>query len=120
MTAKSAAAENATAAFTPTKTPAPATTSNAGASPRTSVKAADMGKAPAVGKAIAGAAPAESATSGAANTAATAQSVRSAVPHGAAVVRLPPVGVVSRPSTEILSINDADVAGAVRFIRDHA
>jgi LacI family transcriptional regulator len=37
-----------------------------------------------------------------------------------ALIRLPPVGVVSRPSTEVLSIEDVDVAGAVRFIRDHA
>lgn len=33
---------------------------------------------------------------------------------------VPPAGVATRQSTDTLAINDADVATAVRFIRDHA
>jgi LacI family transcriptional regulator len=33
---------------------------------------------------------------------------------------IPPVGVVTRLSTDVLAIDDARVAGAVRFIREHA
>jgi len=39
---------------------------------------------------------------------------------GALVTRLPPVRVVARESTDVLSIPDADVVQALRFIRDHA
>jgi LacI family transcriptional regulator len=37
-----------------------------------------------------------------------------------APVRVPPVGVVARASSDVLAIPDPDVATAVRFIRDHA
>jgi LacI family transcriptional regulator len=33
---------------------------------------------------------------------------------------IPPLGVVMRQSTDVLAISDADVAAAVRFIREHA
>jgi LacI family transcriptional regulator len=33
---------------------------------------------------------------------------------------LPPTGVATRRSTEVLAIDDPDVVAAVRFIRDHA
>jgi len=39
---------------------------------------------------------------------------------GAADTRVPPVGVVTRQSTDTLAIDDPDVAAAVRFIREHA
>ena len=35
-------------------------------------------------------------------------------------IRLPPSGVVERASTEVLAIDDPEVAAAVRFIRDNA
>lgn len=35
-------------------------------------------------------------------------------------VYVPPVGLVTRRSTDVLAIDDADVAAAVRFIREHA
>jgi LacI family transcriptional regulator len=34
-------------------------------------------------------------------------------------VRVPPVGVVTRRSTDVLAIDDVDVATAVRWLRDH-
>lgn len=36
------------------------------------------------------------------------------------MVRLPPLGVVKRQSTDILAVDDPDVADAVRYIREHA
>ena len=33
---------------------------------------------------------------------------------------IPPLGVVMRQSTDVLAISDADLAAAVRFIREHA
>ena len=33
---------------------------------------------------------------------------------------IPPLGVVTRQSTDVLAISDADVAAAVRFIRENA
>lgn len=35
-------------------------------------------------------------------------------------LRIPPLGVVTRGSTDILAIEDEDVAAAVRYIKDHA
>lgn len=35
-------------------------------------------------------------------------------------ILIQPVGVVSRPSTDLLAIDDADVVSAIRFIRAHA
>jgi LacI family transcriptional regulator len=35
-------------------------------------------------------------------------------------VEFPPLGVVTRRSTDVLAVNDADLATAMRFIRDHA
>jgi len=35
-------------------------------------------------------------------------------------VRVPPTGIVTRQSTDILAINDPELAQAVRFIREHA
>ena len=41
--------------------------------------------------------------------------------HGSSLIsRLPPVRVVARESTDVLSIADADVVLALRFIREHA
>ena len=45
---------------------------------------------------------------------------RSGEHSGELVTRLPPLRVVSRESTDVLSIDDADVVLALRFIRDHA
>jgi LacI family transcriptional regulator len=36
------------------------------------------------------------------------------------VVYLPPAGIVTRRSTDVLAIDDAEVAALVRYIRDHA
>jgi LacI family transcriptional regulator len=33
---------------------------------------------------------------------------------------VPPVGIITRRSTEVLALQDQDLAGAVRYIRDHA
>jgi LacI family transcriptional regulator len=33
---------------------------------------------------------------------------------------IPPLGVVTRQSTDVLAINDAELAAAVRYIREHA
>ena len=41
-------------------------------------------------------------------------------PPPAAPIFLPPIGVVTRPSTDILMIEDRDVAAALSFIRLHA
>jgi LacI family transcriptional regulator len=41
-----------------------------------------------------------------------------AVSAGPIVV--PPVGIITRRSTEVLALQDQDLAGAVRYIRDHA
>lgn len=35
-------------------------------------------------------------------------------------LRIDPIGVVTRQSTDVLAIDDADIALAIRFIRDHA
>jgi LacI family transcriptional regulator len=35
-------------------------------------------------------------------------------------LRIPPIGVITRQSTDILAIEDPDIATAVRFIREHA
>jgi hypothetical protein len=35
-------------------------------------------------------------------------------------VLLPPLGVVQRQSTDVLAVNDPDIAEAIRFIREHA
>lgn len=35
-------------------------------------------------------------------------------------IALPPVGVVRRQSTDVLAVDDSDVADAVRYIREHA
>jgi LacI family transcriptional regulator len=37
-----------------------------------------------------------------------------------AAIYVPPRGVVTRPSTDVLAIEDRDIATAVRFIRQHA
>lgn len=36
------------------------------------------------------------------------------------VLRIPPLGVVTRQSSDVLAIEDRDVCAALRFIRDHA
>ncbi len=41
-------------------------------------------------------------------------------PRPASPVLVPPVGVVTRRSSDVLAIADADVAEAVRYIREHA
>jgi LacI family transcriptional regulator len=41
-------------------------------------------------------------------------------PLGASAILLPPQGVVTRGSSDVLAINDAEVAAALRFIRQHA
>lgn len=40
-------------------------------------------------------------------------------PPPAAVVRVPPLGVVTRRSTDVLAVDNPEVAAAARFIRDH-
>jgi LacI family transcriptional regulator len=35
-------------------------------------------------------------------------------------IRLPPLGVVKRQSTDVLAVDDSEVADALRFIREHA
>jgi LacI family transcriptional regulator len=35
-------------------------------------------------------------------------------------VRMPPLGITHRPSTDILAVRNQDIAAAMRFIRDHA
>ena len=35
-------------------------------------------------------------------------------------VRVPPLGVTHRPSTDILAVQNPDIVAALRFIRDHA
>jgi LacI family transcriptional regulator len=39
---------------------------------------------------------------------------------GERMTRLPPLGVADRQSTDVLAIDDAEMADAVRFIREHA
>jgi len=41
-------------------------------------------------------------------------------PEPAGPLRVPPIGVVARRSSDVLAIDDADVAAAVAFIREHA
>jgi LacI family transcriptional regulator len=41
-------------------------------------------------------------------------------PSPQGVVEIPPVGIVTRRSTEIIAAEDPDVAAALRFINDHA
>jgi len=42
------------------------------------------------------------------------------MPASSRFVRLPPLGVVQRQSTNVLAVEDANVADALRFIREHA
>jgi LacI family transcriptional regulator len=42
------------------------------------------------------------------------------VPRADKVVRLPPIGVVKRVSTNVLAVQDPALADAVRYIREHA
>jgi LacI family transcriptional regulator len=41
-------------------------------------------------------------------------------PPPAARIEFPPLGVVTRRSTDVLAVSDADLSTALRFIRDHA
>ena len=42
------------------------------------------------------------------------------VPAEQRIVRLPPLGVVRRASTDLLAVDDPNVADALRYIREHA
>lgn len=42
------------------------------------------------------------------------------IPKNARVVRVPPKGVVRRQSTDVLAVQDAFLADAIRYIRNHA
>ena len=42
------------------------------------------------------------------------------IPKSARVVRVPPKGVVRRQSTDVLAVQDAFLADAIRYIRNHA
>lgn len=41
-------------------------------------------------------------------------------PAGGAGMRVPPTGIISRRSTDVLALGDPDIAAVVRYIRDHA
>jgi LacI family transcriptional regulator len=40
--------------------------------------------------------------------------------HGERLLRMSPLGVIQRQSTDLFAVDDPDVADAVRFIREHA